>query len=91
MKVSKTATEDAVVVLWSMCCLFRDEKVVEKVARSNGVTKVLLVMQSEVGEGNCVRRMCGDLIKVLRLGCKNVGGFSGAVSYETKTTHIMPC
>ncbi|XP_034889000.1 U-box domain-containing protein 28 [Populus alba] len=91
MKVSKTATEDAVVVLWSMCCLFRDEKVVEKVARSNGVTKVLLVMQSEVGEGNCVRRMCGDLIKVLRRGCKNVGGFSGAVSYETKTTHIMPC
>ncbi|KAJ6954120.1 U-box domain-containing protein 27-like [Populus alba x Populus x berolinensis] len=90
MKVSKTATEDAVVVLWSMCCLFRDEKVLERVVRSNGVTKVLLIMQSEVGEGN-VRRMCGDLIKVLRLGCKNGGGLGGAVSYETKTTHIMPC
>ncbi|KAJ6412535.1 hypothetical protein OIU84_005564 [Salix udensis] len=90
MKVSKPATEDAVVVLWSMCCLFRDETVVEKVVSSNGVTKVLLVMQSEVREGN-VRRMCGELIKVLRLGCKNGGGFSGVVSYETKTTHIMPC
>ncbi|KAF9682732.1 hypothetical protein SADUNF_Sadunf05G0139200 [Salix dunnii] len=90
MKVSKKATEDAVLVLWSMCCLFSDEKVVEKVASSNGVTKVLLVMQSEVREGN-VRRMCGDLIKVLRLGCKNGGGFSGVVSYETITTHIMPC
>ncbi|KAJ6337260.1 hypothetical protein OIU76_007025 [Salix suchowensis] len=90
MKVSKTATEDAVVVLWSMCCLFRDEKAQEKVARSNGVAKVLLVMQSEVGEGN-VRMMCGDLIKVLRLGCKNGGGHGGMVSYETKTTHIMPC
>ncbi|KAJ6391808.1 hypothetical protein OIU77_025716 [Salix suchowensis] len=90
LKVSKTATEDAVVVLWSMCCLFRDEKAQEKVARSNGVAKVLLVMQSEVGEGN-VRMMCGDLIKVLRLGCKNGGGHGGMVSYETKTTHIMPC
>jgi hypothetical protein len=73
-----------------MCCLFRDEKVLERVVRSNGVTKVLLIMQSEVGEGN-VRRMCGDLIKVLRFGCKNGGGLGGAVSYETKTTHIMPC
>ncbi|CAK7346808.1 unnamed protein product [Dovyalis caffra] len=90
MKVSKTATEDAVVVLWSMCCLFRDEKVLEKVVRSNGVTKVLLVMQSEVGEGN-MRRICGDLIKILRLRCKNGGGFGGVGSYETKTTHILPC
>lgn len=85
MKVSKTATEDAVVVLWSLCCLFRDGRVQEKVMRSNGLTKLLVVMQSE-GEGN-VRRMCADLVKVLRVGYKD--GWK-VMSYETKTTHIMP-
>ncbi|KAJ9146153.1 hypothetical protein P3X46_028457 [Hevea brasiliensis] len=86
MKVSKTATVDAVMVLWSLCCSFRDERVQEKVMRSNGLTKLLLVMQSE-GEGN-VRMMCADLVKVLRVGCKD-GGV--VMSYQTKTTHIMPC
>ncbi|XP_022773354.1 U-box domain-containing protein 29-like [Durio zibethinus] len=85
LKMSKTATEDAVLVLWSMCCVSKDEKVKEEVAKGNGVTKILVVMQRE-GEGN-VKMMCRDLVKALRAGCKDrcLG------SYETKTTHIRPC
>ncbi|XWS21761.1 hypothetical protein CRYUN_Cryun30bG0081900 [Craigia yunnanensis] len=85
LKVSTTATEDAVMVLWSMCCLSKDEKVKEEVVKGNGVTKILVVMQRE-GEGN-VKMMCRDLVKALRAGCKDwcLG------SYETKTTHIRPC
>ncbi|KAJ4700926.1 RING-type E3 ubiquitin transferase [Melia azedarach] len=82
MKVSKTAREDAVVMLWSMCCVYKDTRVKEEVVKSNGLTKVLLVMQSE--NDGIVRRMCGDLVKVL--GRKNCG----LGNYETKTTHIMP-
>ncbi|KAK1575772.1 hypothetical protein Q3G72_008175 [Acer saccharum] len=82
MKVKKTAREDGMVVLWSMCCLYKDGRIKEAVVRSNGVTKMLLVMQSE-NEG-IVRRMCGDLIKVL--GKNN----SGLGVYDSKTTHIMP-
>ncbi|KAK2658985.1 hypothetical protein Ddye_005518 [Dipteronia dyeriana] len=47
MKVKKTAREDGMVVLWSMCCLYNDGRVKEAVVTSNGVTKMLLVMQSE--------------------------------------------
>ncbi|XVF64378.1 hypothetical protein PTKIN_Ptkin09bG0164600 [Pterospermum kingtungense] len=85
LKMSKTATEDGVMVLWSMCCLNKDEKVKEEVVKGNGVTKILMVMQRE-GEGN-VKLMCRDLVKALRAGCKDwcLG------SYETKTTHIRPC
>ncbi|XP_044510993.1 U-box domain-containing protein 29-like [Mangifera indica] len=82
MKVSKTAREDAVVVIWSMCFMYKDGRVTEVVVKNDGVTKVLLVMQSE-NEG-IVRKMCGDLVKVL--GKKNYG----LGSYDTKTTHIMP-
>ncbi|XP_031284684.1 U-box domain-containing protein 29-like [Pistacia vera] len=82
MKVGKSAREDAVVVLWSMCFMYKDGRVTEAVVNSNGVTKVLLVMQSE-NEG-IVRKLCGDLVKVL--GKKNCG----LGSYDTKTTHIMP-
>ncbi|KAJ0085061.1 hypothetical protein Patl1_08103 [Pistacia atlantica] len=82
MKVGKSAREDAVVVLWSMCFMYKDGRVTEAVVSSNGVTKVLLVMQSE-NEG-IVRKLCGDLVKVL--GKKNCG----LGSYDTKTTHIMP-
>ncbi|XWS24995.1 hypothetical protein CRYUN_Cryun27aG0032500 [Craigia yunnanensis] len=85
LKVSKMATEDAVLVLWSMCCLSKNEKVKEEVVKGNGVTKILVVMQRE-GEGN-VKMMCRDLVKALRAGCK--GWCLG--SYETKTTHIRPC
>ncbi|WCJ43396.1 U-box domain-containing protein 29 [Euphorbia peplus] len=83
MKVSKTATGDAVMVLWSLCCLFGDKKVQEMVVKKNGLTKVLLVMQSEEGEGN-VKMMCAELVKVLKNGVT-------LTSYDTRTTHIMPC
>lgn len=85
MKVSKTATEHGLTVLWSMCCVYKDEKVTEKAVRVKGLTKILLVMQSDQCDGHVVRRMCVDLVKVLRVGS------GGIMCYETKTTHIMPC
>ncbi|CAN1130273.1 U-box domain-containing protein 29 [Linum perenne] len=87
MKVSKAATEDAVAVLWSTCCLFNDRTVAEKAVKNHGVTKVLLVMQSEV-EGN-VKAMCRELVKAFRAACTG-NGCGGVESYNTKTTHIMP-
>ncbi|KAL3735515.1 hypothetical protein ACJRO7_024612 [Eucalyptus globulus] len=84
MKASRAATEDAVAVLWSVCCVCGDARVKERVARSGGMTKVLLVMQSEEDAG--VKKMCSDLMKALRSGCETVD--SGMVSYETRTTHI---
>ncbi|KAL5779189.1 hypothetical protein ACOSQ2_009926 [Xanthoceras sorbifolium] len=83
MKVKKTAREDGMVVVWSMCCLYKDSRVKDAVVTSNGVTKMLLVMQSE-NEG-IVRRMSGDLIKVLGKDSKY-----GLGVYDSKTTHIMP-
>ncbi|KAI5312015.1 hypothetical protein L3X38_041188 [Prunus dulcis] len=85
MKVSRSATEDGLAVLWSVCCMLGDKRARESVMRSNGAAKVLLVMQSGYGEGNFVRRMCGDLIKVLSVG------LGLGLSYDTKTLHIMPC
>jgi len=83
LKVSTTATEHAVTILWCLCYVFREDKTVEEtVERSNGVTKLLVVIQS-----NCsamVRQMAKDLIKVLKFNS------SGLAAYETKTTHIMP-
>ncbi|CDP18273.1 unnamed protein product [Coffea canephora] len=84
MKCSGVATEHGIVVLWSLCCLARDRTAQEAVLKVNGVTKVLLVMQSDCSAG--VRKMCGDLVKVLRV--KN--SKSCLASYETRTTHIMP-
>ncbi|KAI3507262.1 hypothetical protein L1887_22168 [Cichorium endivia] len=84
MKVSTAATENGIVVIWSVCCLSRDRSAQEAAMRSNGLTKVLLVMQS-----NCsaiVRQMCKDLVKVFRVNSK-----SCLASYETRTTHITPC
>lgn len=83
LKVSRTATERAVVVLWSACHLFRDQRAQEAVARSNGLTKILLVMQS--GCSPAARQMCSDLVKIFRVNSK-----SCLSSYDTKTTHIMP-
>ncbi|KAK6940019.1 U-box domain [Dillenia turbinata] len=83
MKVSSSATESAVVVLWSVCYLIRDERAQETVTKNNGLAKVLLLLQT-----NCspiVRQLCGDLMKVFRVNSK-----SCLSSYETKTTHIMP-
>ncbi|XP_023003068.1 U-box domain-containing protein 27-like [Cucurbita maxima] len=84
LKVSNTATEHAVTTLWSVCYLFRDEKAAEALTKANGLTKILLLMQS-----NCsppVRQMARDLLKIFRINSK-----SCLASYDTKTTHIMPC
>ncbi|CAE5967757.1 unnamed protein product [Arabidopsis arenosa] len=86
LKVSTTATEHAVTILWCLCYVFREDKTAEEtVERSNGVTKLLVVIQS-----NCsamVRQMAKDLIKVLKI---NSSASSALSAYETKTTHIMP-
>lgn len=93
MKVSRTGNEEAVTVLWSVCCLLGDKRGQEAVVKSNGVAKILLVMQSGYCEGHRIRRMCGDLVKVLSSGCKSAAGAAGLGLglYESKTTHIMPC
>lgn len=83
LKVSAVATEHAVAILWSVCYLFRDLKAQEAVTKANGLTKILLLMQS-----NCtphVRQMSVDLLKIFRVNSK-----SCLSSYDTKTTHIMP-
>ncbi|KAK4359820.1 hypothetical protein RND71_022049 [Anisodus tanguticus] len=86
LKVSNEATEHAVTILWSLCCLFRDHKAQESVAKSNGMTKILLLLQSNCSPA--VRQMAADLLKVFRVNLKAVGCLS--TSYDTKTTHIMP-
>ncbi|KAJ0920781.1 putative U box domain, armadillo-like helical, Zinc finger, RING/FYVE/PHD-type [Helianthus annuus] len=83
MKVSPAATEYGIGVIWSVCYMSRDRTAQEAAMRNNGLTKVLLVMQS-----NCsgsVRQMCGELVKVFRVNSK-----SCLASYETRTTHITP-
>ncbi|XVE83312.1 hypothetical protein DITRI_Ditri16bG0078800 [Diplodiscus trichospermus] len=83
LKVSSKATEHAVTILWSVCYLFRDEKAQEAVVSSNGMTKFLLLMQSNCSPA--VRQMSADLLKISRINSK-----SCLSSYDTKTTHIMP-
>lgn len=83
LKGSRSATERAVGVLWSVCHLFRDRKAHEVVAESNGLTKILLVMQS--GCSPAVRHMCSDLVKIFRVNSK-----SCLSRYDTQTIHIMP-
>ncbi|KAK7399400.1 hypothetical protein VNO78_10582 [Psophocarpus tetragonolobus] len=83
LKVSSVATEHAVTTLWSVCYLFRDQKAQDAVTTANGLTKILLLMQS-----NCspqVRQMSADLLKIFRVNSK-----SCLSSYDTNTTHIMP-
>ncbi|XP_022132544.1 U-box domain-containing protein 27-like, partial [Momordica charantia] len=84
LKVSNTATEHAVTTLWSVCYLFRDEKAAEALTKANGLTKILLLMQSNCSAA--VRQMARDLLKIFRINSK-----SCLSSYDTKTTHIMPC
>ncbi|KAL0743507.1 hypothetical protein Bca4012_085020 [Brassica carinata] len=85
LKVSTTATEHAVTILWCLCHVFREDKTVEEtVERSNGVTKLLVVIQSSCSP--MVRQMAKDLIKVLKVK----SSASALAAYETKTTHIMP-
>lgn len=90
MKSSRAATEHGVTVLWSVCCLARDTAAREVVGKVNGLTKVLLVMQSDYSAG--VRQMCGELVKALRVVNNNDKKYSKSclASYDTKTTHIMP-
>ncbi|XP_020575912.1 U-box domain-containing protein 27-like [Phalaenopsis equestris] len=84
MKVGRKGTEAAVMVLWSVCHLFRDQRAVDAVMSANGgVTKILLLMQSDCSPA--VRHMSGDLLKVFRVNAK-----SCLAGYDTKTTHIMP-
>ena len=83
MKLSSSAVEDAVTVLWSVCYLNRDSKAQEAVAKSTGLTKILLLMQTNCSAN--VRRMCCDLVKIFRVNSK-----SCLASYDTKTTHITP-
>ncbi|KAE8691215.1 U-box domain-containing protein 27 [Hibiscus syriacus] len=83
LKVSDKATEHAVTILWCVCYLFRDEKAQEAVVSSNGMTKFLLLMQSNCSAA--VRQMSGDLLKIFRVNSK-----SCLPSYDTRTTHIMP-
>ncbi|XP_020227499.1 U-box domain-containing protein 28 [Cajanus cajan] len=89
-RAPKGAAEDAVAVLWSLCCLCGSAKVRDDVAKRNGVAVILLVMQR--GWGEHVRSMCVDLIKVLKGACKNGLGLGLELGcYDTKTTHIKPC
>ncbi|KAL0438242.1 UNVERIFIED_CONTAM: U-box domain-containing protein 28 [Sesamum latifolium] len=84
MKCSGVATEHGITVLWSVCCLARDPSAQEKVAKVNGLTKVLVVMQSDCS--GSTRQMCGELVKVLRAKSTK----SNLAPYETRTTHITP-
>lgn len=84
LKVSTEATEHGVTILWSLCCLFRDHRAQDAVAKSNGMAKILLIMQSNCSPA--VRQMAGDLLKVFRVNSKA----TCLSSYDTKTIHIMP-
>ncbi|CAH8385854.1 unnamed protein product [Eruca vesicaria subsp. sativa] len=85
LKVSTTATEHAVTILWCLCYVFReDKKAEETVVRCNGVTKLLVVIQSSCSL--MVRQMAKDLIKVLKVNTSA----SALSAYETNTTHITP-
>lgn len=84
MKCSVAATEHGITVLWSVCCLARDRLATETVGKVNGLTKVLLVMQSECSSNT--RQMCRELVKVVRAKSKK----SNLAPYETRTTHITP-
>ncbi|KAG6432537.1 hypothetical protein SASPL_104117 [Salvia splendens] len=85
MKCSAAATEHGIAVLWSVCCLARDESAQETAAEANGLTKVLLVMQS--GCSSSTSMMCRELVKVLRA---KSGKSNLAPYYQTRTTHIAP-
>ncbi|XP_022884499.1 U-box domain-containing protein 27-like [Olea europaea var. sylvestris] len=84
LKVSNVATEHAVTILWSLCCLFGDKKAQECVTKSNGMAKILVLMQSNCS--GAVRQMSSDLLKIFRYKSKSC--FLSC--YDTKTTHIMP-
>ncbi|KAL1543707.1 U-box domain-containing protein 28-like [Salvia divinorum] len=86
MKCPGAATEHGIAVLWSVCCLARDATAQETAAEANGLTKVLLVMQS--GCSSSTSMMCRELVKVLR--AKSGSKSNLAPHYQTRTTHIAP-
>lgn len=83
MKVSDIATEHGIGVIHSVCYLNRDRTAREAAMTSNGLTKVLLVMQSDCS--GRVKQMCGELVKVFRVNSK-----SCLANYETRMSHITP-
>lgn len=87
LKVSSVATELAVTVLWSVCYLQSDKGAQDAVEKANGVTKILLLMQSDCSPA--VRLMSADLLKMFRLSSSNSSA-SFLSSYDTNTTHITP-
>lgn len=87
LKVSSVATELAVTVLWSVCYLQSDKGAQDAVEKANGVTKILLLMQSNCSPA--VRLMSADLLKMFRLSSSNSSS-SFLSSYDTNTTHITP-
>ncbi|XP_057795476.1 U-box domain-containing protein 28-like [Salvia miltiorrhiza] len=84
MRCSGAATEHGITVLWSVCCLARDQAAQERVAKVNGLTKVLVVMQSACS--STTKHMCSELVKVLRAKSSK----SNLAPYETRTIHIAP-
>lgn len=83
MKVSTPATEYGIGIIWSVCYMSRDRTAQQAAMKNNGLTKVLLVMQSNCS--STVKQMCSELVKVFRVNSK-----SCLASYETRMSHIMP-
>ena len=79
---SKLLWEPAVTTLWTMCYLFPDRKAQEAVMATNGLTKILWLMQSNYSP--TLHPMCVDLLKIFQVNSK-----SCLPCYDTKTTHIM--
>ncbi|EPS72947.1 hypothetical protein M569_01809, partial [Genlisea aurea] len=84
MKCSGAATAHGISALWSVCCLARDAGAQAAAEEANGLTKVLLVMQSDCSE--YTRRMCVELVKILRVKSTT----SNLSPYHSRTTHITP-
>ncbi|GLJ55862.1 hypothetical protein SUGI_1199490 [Cryptomeria japonica] len=85
LKISVAATEHCVITLWSVCCLSADRRARNAVMQSGGLTKLLLLMQSDCSPA--VRQMAGDLLKIFREKSKEV---CRNYSYDSKMTHITP-
>ncbi|CAH1432867.1 unnamed protein product [Lactuca virosa] len=60
MKVSPAVTDHGIRVIWSSCYMSRDRMAQESAMRNNGLTKVLLVMQSNCSD--TVRQIGASLI-----------------------------
>ena len=83
MELSLEGKEDAVMVLWVVCCVYGDERESEEVARRDGMTKMLLMVQS--GCSPLVKKMASDLIKVIRTREKSLPR-----RCASRSAHISP-